>query len=117
MAKHYSVVLPRQRLSYSQKTKKWRKDNVDYADQHSYYHSDLVRQNTHNKIVNFNLYNGYVDVRDINRTLNPFGMEASFVPDNIPHHPIIVPKVDLLVGEEINRKFDYSAIITNPDAI
>lgn len=117
MAKHYSVVLPRQRLSYSQKTKKWRKDNVDYADQHSYYHSDLVRQNTHNKIINFNLYNGYVDVRDIHRTLNPFGMDASFIPDNIPHHPIMVPKIDLLLGEEINRKFDYSAIVTNPDAI
>jgi hypothetical protein len=29
----------------------------------------------------------------------------------------MVPKIDLLVGEEINRKFDFSCIVTNPDAI
>mgnify|MGYP000557233514 CR=1 FL=1 len=54
---------------------------------------------------------------DIHKTLNPFGMDASYVPDNIPHHPIMVPKIDLLVGEEINRQFDFTAIVTNPDAI
>lgn len=117
MAKTYSVPLPRQRLSYSQKTKTWRKSVLDHADGHSFYHNGLVRQSLHNKIINLNLYNGIVDVRDIHRTLNPFGMDASYVPDNIPHHPIMVPKIDLLVGEEINRKFDFTALVTNPDAI
>lgn len=117
MAKGYSVSLPRQRLSYGQKTKQWRKENLDHADGHSFYHNSKVRQNLQNKLVNLNLYNGFVDVRDIHRTLNPFGIDASFVPDNIPHHPIMVPKIDLLVGEEINRTFDFTAIVTNPDAI
>lgn len=117
MSKGYSVSLPRQRLAYSQKTKKWRRENLDHADGHSFYHNSKVRQNLQNRLVNLNLYNGFVDVRDIQRTLNPFGMDASFVPDNIPHHPIMVPKIDLLVGEEINRTFDFTAIVTNPDAI
>ena len=117
MSKHFSVSLPRQRLSYRQKTKKWRKENLDHADQHSFYHSDKVRQTLKNKLINLNLYNGYVDSRDIQSVLNPYGMDASFVPDNIPHHPIIVPKIDLLVGEEINRKLEYSAVVTNPDAV
>lgn len=117
MAKHFSVQLPRQRLSYSKKTKKWRKENVDFADQHSFYHNDKVRQSLQNKIANLNLYNGFVDSRDIQKVLNPYGLDASFVPDNIPHHPIMVPKIDLLVGEEINRRTDYTAVVTNPDAI
>ena len=117
MAKGYSISLPRQRLPYSKKTKTWRKEVLDHADGHSFYHNDKVRQNLKNKLVNLNLYNGFVDIRDIHRTLNPFGLDASFVPDNIPHHPIIVPKIDLLLGEEINRTFDFTAIVTNPDAI
>ena len=117
MGKNFSVTLPRQRLSYRQKSKKWRIENLDHADQHSFYHSDKVRQSLQNKLINLNLYNGYVDSRDIQKQLNPYGMDATFVPDNIPHHPIMVPKIDLLVGEEINRKLDYSAVVTNPDAI
>lgn len=117
MAKSTAVPMPRQRLPYSQKTKPWRKSNLDHADGHSVYHSERVRQSLHNKLINLNLYNGYVDVKDIHRTLNPMGTDASYVPDNIPHHPIMVPKIDLLVGEEINRQFDFTALVTNPDAI
>lgn len=117
MARQAPIQLPRQRLAYSQKSKKWRKQNVDFADQHSFYNNDRVRQSLNNKLTNLNLYNGYVDVRDIQKVLNPFGMDASYVPQNIPHHPIIVPKVDLLVGEEINRRFEFTAVVTNPDAI
>ena len=49
--------------------------------------------------------------------VNPHQVEATYVPDNIPHQPIIVPKIDLLVGEEIKRRFDWSCVVTNPDAI
>jgi hypothetical protein len=112
-----NLQLPRQRLPYSQKTKEWRKDNLDFADKHSFYHDEGVRKDLQNKIINLNLYNGIVDVRDLTNIVNPHHLDASFVPDNIPHHPIIVPKIDLLVGEEIKRRFDYSVIVTNPDAI
>lgn len=112
-----NVILPRQRLSYRQKTKEWRKDNIDYADRHSFYNNERVRQTLQNKIINLNLYNGIVDVRDLTNIVNPNHIDASFIPDNIPHHPILVPKIDLLVGEESKRRFDWSAIVINPDAI
>ena len=117
MAKNFSVSLPRQRLAYSRKNKKWRKDTLDHADKYSFYHNDKVRASLKNKLSNLNLYNGYVDRNDIQKVLNPFGIDASYVPENIPHHPIMVPKIDLLVGEEINRKLEYTAVVTNPDAI
>lgn len=112
-----NLTLPRQRLPYNQKTKEWRVNCIDYADRHSFYNNERVRKSLQNKIINLNLYNGIVDVRDLTNVVNPHQIDASFVPDNIPHHPIIVPKIDLLVGEEIKRRFDWSCIVTNPDAI
>ena len=112
-----SITLPRQRLPYSQKNKEWRKNCVDYADRHSFYNNERVRKSLQNKIINLNLYNGIVDIRDLTNVVNPHQIDASFVPDNLPHHPILVPKIDLLVGEEIKRRFDWSVIVTNPDAI
>lgn len=117
MARINNLTLPPQRLSYSKKTKSWRKDNVDHADKHSFYHNESVRKSLKNKVVNLNLYNGVVDIRDLQDVVNPYQMDASFIPDNIPHHPILVPKVDLLVGEEIKRRFDWKVVVTNANAI
>lgn len=112
-----NVTLPRQKLAYSKKNVEWRKDCLDSADKYSFYNNESVRKSLQNKIINLNLYNGIVDVRDLTNVVNPHQIDASFIPDNIPHNPILVPKIDLLVGEEIKRRFDYSAIVTNPDAI
>jgi hypothetical protein len=117
MARINNLTLPPQRLTYSRKTQEWRKDNIDYADKHSFYHNESVRKSLKNKVINLNLYNGIVDIRDLTDVVNPFHLDASFIPDNIPHHPIIVPKIDLLVGEEIKRRFDWKVIVTNQDAI
>jgi len=64
MANNFSVNLPRQRLAYNKKNKKWRKDTVNHADKYSFYHNDRVRANLKNKLANLNLYNGYVDRED-----------------------------------------------------
>ena len=108
---------PRQRLPYSKKDKEWRKDNLDFSDKHSFYHDDRIRRTFKNKVINYNLYNGILDMQDLTEVVNPHHLEASYVPQHIPHIPIIVPKIDLLVGEEIKRRFDWSVIVTNPDAI
>lgn len=117
MSRINTLNTPPQKLPYSKKTKEWRKDNVDYGDKHSFYHSESVRQDLRNKIINQNLYNGIVNVKDVAAVVNPHNMDASFIPDNIPHHPICVPKIDLLVGEEIQRRFDWKVIVSNHDAV
>lgn len=109
--------MPRQKLSFKQKGKQWRKDNIDHADKFSFYNNERVRQTLRNRIINLNLYNGIVAPEDIANTLNPQGIDADFITRQIPHHPIMVPKIDVLVGEEINRPFDWFFTVTNPDAI
>jgi len=117
MARINSVTLPPQRLAYVKKTKEWRIDNVDHADTHSFYHNESVRKTLKNKVINLNMYNGIIDVRDLTTVLNPSNIDASYIPDNIPHNPIVVPKIDLLVGEEIKRRFDWQVIVTNQNAV
>lgn len=117
MGSIHSIKLPPQRLSFKKKGKKWRKENIDHADRFSLYHNEGVRQTLRNKVINLNLYNGLVNVTDMKEVVNPYSVDAQFIPDNIPHHPIIVPKIDLLVGEEIKRRFDWTVTVTNPNAI
>jgi len=117
MDTRHNSKLPRQRLPYSKKDKQWRQDCITYGDNHSFYNNASVRKSLRNKVTNLNLYNGIVDIRDLTNVVNPHQIEASFIPDNLPHHPIVVPKIDLLVGEEIKRRFEYSLIVTNSDAI
>lgn len=117
MGSIHSINTPPQRLPFKKKGKKWRKQNIDSADRLSLYHNEGVRQSLKNKVINLNLYNGLVNVNDMRDTINPYGVDAQYIPDNIPHHPIAVPKINLLVGEEIKRRFDWTVTVTNPDAI
>ena len=108
---------PSQKLSFKNKGKQWRRDHLDWADNNSYLNNSAVRRKLKNKKINLNLYNGKIDVSDMKLILNPGGLEKFFVPDAIQHYPIITPRVNVLVGEEKRRKFDWSVQIVNPDTI
>ena len=108
---------PSQKLSSKKKGKKWRRDHLDWADDNSYLNNSAIRRKRKAKKINLNLYNGSVDVGDMKLILNPGGLERFFVPDAIQHYPIITPRVNVLVGEEKRRKFDWSVQITNPDTL
>ena len=108
---------PSQKKSLSQKNNKWREQCVDSADTQSGYYNEGVRQSRRQKFLNYRLYNGHIDMEDLEMTLNPHETFASYIPEKIPHYPIAAPKIDLLVGEEFNRKFEFKVVVSNPDAI
>jgi len=58
------------------------------------------------KVLNYNLINGILDIEDMALIVNPNNIEASFIPDNIQHYPIINAKLRVLGGEELSRRFD-----------
>lgn len=70
-----------------------------------------------NKIINYNLVNGKLDIEDFAMILNPNNQIASYIPDKIQHYPIINSKLNILAGEESSRRFDYKLVVTNPDQI
>ena len=108
---------PRQRMSYKSKTKQWRRDNIDAAERMSLYHNSSVRQTISNRIRNSLLYSGHPSPVDMAAALNPNQVSAEYIPDTVPHHPIMAPKIDVLLGEEINRSFDYAFTVISPDAV
>ena len=108
---------PPQQLSFTRKNKAWRRKCVDFGDNHSLLHYHLTRKSVFAMRINYDLLNGKVHMGDMKMLLNPFSLEASFIPDNIQHYPIINSKIQVLKGEESKRLFDFRVIVTNPNAI
>ena len=103
----YNIIggFPSQQLSFSSKTKAWRKRVVDWADGHSLLHYSLARKSVRAMDVNYDLLHGKIHMDDLKLLVNPFDIEASFIPDNIQHYPIINSKIEVLKGEESKRIF------------
>ena len=108
---------PAQVLPLSRKNKSWRKKCVDFGDNHSMLHYNLIRKSVFSMKINYDLLNGKIHMNDFKLLLNPYNIDASFIPDNIQHYPVINSKLEVLHGEEKDRNFDYRVIVTNPSAI
>ena len=109
---------PRQVLSYKQKSYKWRKKCVDFADaKGSMLNYSPVRKSVLHKKINYDLVNMKLHTEDIQYVLNPNKLKASFIPDNLQHYPTINSKLNVLRGEALSRAFEWHVIVTNPNSI
>ena len=110
--------LPRQRLARSQKGKKWAKTCIDELEKITYGDVNYNgRSSRVKKQVNYDLFNGKLNQGDFSYVLNPFGVEESNFPATMQHYDIISPKIQLLMGEEIKRPFNFKVVSHDPDAI
>ena len=109
---------PRQMLSYKQKGAKWGKQCVDFADNKgTFMHVSAVQKSVLHKKVNYDLVNMKVHKEDIAYVLNPNHLKASFIPDSLQHYPTLNAYLELLRGEALDRPFEWTAVVTNPNAI
>lgn len=108
---------PPQQLSFSKKNKEWRKRCVQFGDDRSFLHYHLARKSVFQMKINYDLLDSKLHMEDLKMYLNPYNLDASFIPDSIQHYPIINSKLNVLVGEESERLFDYRVVVTNPSAV
>lgn len=108
---------PPQQLSFSRKNKAWRKKNVDWGSNRTFFNCSLVRNSVNHKKLNYDLLNGKLHMNDLMMVLNPDNIDAGYIPEKIQHYPIMNSKLNVLRGEESKRVFDYRVVITNPNAI
>ena len=108
---------PAQQLTFNKKGKAWRKKCVDFGDNHSLLHYHLTRKSVFAMKINYDLLNGKIHMNDLKMLINPYNIDASFIPENIQHYPIINSKLEVLRGEESKRLFDFRVIVTNPSAV
>ena len=111
------INLPPQQLPFHRKTKKWRKQIVDWADSKTFFNYSPVRNSVIHKKINYDLLNGKLHMQDFEMVINPENQSAGFIPDKIQHYPIMNSKLNVLRGEESKRVFDFRVIITNPNSI
>lgn len=108
---------PAQQLPFSRKNKKWRKACVDFGDCHSLMHYHLARKDVLAMEINYDLISGKLHMDDLRALLNPYNLDASFIPEKIQHYSVINAKLNVLRGEESDRLFDFRVVVTNPNAI
>ena len=101
----------------SKKTKKWRKQILDWGSNRATITSSLVRKSVIHKRINYDLLNGIVHLNDMMTIINPDNIQAQFIPSKIQHYPIMNSKLNVLRGEESKRVFDFRVVITNPNSI
>jgi hypothetical protein len=108
---------PAQQLPFSKKTKEWRKRCVDWGANKLHANSSYIRNTVRHKQINYDLLNGKLHMSDLKEMMNPVGIKADFIPEDIPHYPIMNSKLNVLRGEESKRIFDCRVIVTNPTSI
>lgn len=110
-----SIRFPRQKISYKKKVankKDWFKKCVDASESMALnnYHLEHKKMNTL-----YDLDNDIIDEREMEKVFNPMGLEESTFPSLTKNYPISTPKIDLLQGEELKRRFDWSVRAKNLD--
>ena len=110
---------PRQKLATKDKDKSWYKKCIDAAEDIAVYREVNVRQTKRNMRINYDLMNDILNQNDLEKLFDPldFSREGFSSLETINNYPIILPKVDLLAGEEIKRRFDWSVRSINEDAV
>ena len=110
-------IFPEQQISNKSKTVKWRKRHLDWATNSNSNVLEAVRKSYQHKKINEDLCLGKLDMNDLQLILNPDKIEAGYIPENIQHYPIINAKLQVLIGEESRRPFNYRVSVTNPTSV
>ena len=109
--------LPKQKIPRSQKTDKWAESVVEALEGFLTNTDNNGRSSKYRKKRNYDLFNGILDKEDFEYVLNPYGYKADQFPADLQHYDIISPKLLVLIGEEINRPFNFRVVTTNAEAI
>lgn len=115
---------PKQRLSYKEKSKndyQWAKDMIDnltmnYAVDQGYLANDQFTE-YNRKLSNYQLFNNILNQADFERECNPMGLDVGQFKDEVKPFNKAYNKIQVLLGEELKRPFNYRPILINSEGI
>lgn len=107
---------PIQKLSIKEKDKEWREANVNHII--SRRNSNYIDRSNRKDIIqiNYDLLDSIYNERDLEMVTNPYKVDDGF-PATPQMFNIIRPKIDLLIGEESKRPFNYQIVQTSEQAV
>lgn len=108
---------PSQKKSFDKKGEQWIKDCIDAAENTVLFNDASLRKSYKSKKINYDLVNNILHQDDVNKISDPFGLQADSFAAKMQNYPIMLPRINVLVGEELNRKFDWRVRVGNDNAI
>lgn len=97
----------------SKKTKEWKENCVDYIIGHSASSRNGNNRSREEEMQTYyDLYNSIYNEKDLKYVTNPFKQDDGF-PATAQDYNIIKPKIDLLLGEETKRPFNFRVVRTS----
>lgn len=105
---------PQQNIPDNEKDEKWCEAWLDAIVDNIGNRNSDYNQARWRDIQHYELYNGKVNYEDFQYITEQYGQPY---PATMQNFPIITPKIDLLVGEELKRPLDYKVSTVNKDAI
>lgn len=110
--------LPQQKLPMSQKDKEWGKSCINYYSNYRYTNGSNLRSDRFRKLINYDLYNGKVNHKDIETICDPLGVNTSSTfSARFQHYDIVSEPIRLLIGEETKRPDNHIVVSESPEDI
>ena len=104
---------PTQKLSMFKKTQAWKEACVDYIIGSGSVGMGAQTRNRQGEMQElYDLYNGIYDEKNLKHVTNPFKQADQF-PATAQDYNIIKPKIDVLLGEETKRPFNFKVCRTS----
>ena len=97
------------------KTKKWQQDTIDSFEALVLFENRQIKNSYYNKVTNYNLKRGILNMNDVEKVVDPYGLGLGTFPGRMEHKGVGNSKIDLLVGEHMKRKFDFRVIRSSSD--
>ncbi len=97
--------------------KQWYKDTLDGLEQKPFFSNiDTSGLNRKDMQINYNLFNGKIDIKDFEYVYKPLGEDAGDLPADFTNKDIISTKLKALMGMELERPFSWRINAVNPEA-
>jgi hypothetical protein len=106
-------IFPKQNIPESQKTVEWCKKNILAMLAYQNYTTKFNRERKKD-YENYLLYNGVFDPKQFEYITDTYGITS---PARLVNHPMIAPKIDLLVGEFMSQPLDFGVEAVNEAAV
>lgn len=117
---HLHTVMPPQKVAFSKKGKSWKENCVEAVAGMGNSGTLNGRTSWSRKQINYDLVNSIFDEDDFNYVLDPYGQGKQKVgnqPAKLRDINLIVNKINLLKGEEMNRPFSHRVMSVNGEAV
>ena len=111
--KKYSS-FPQHFISEKEKTEEWCDQWINAVVGYMSYSESPYKNSRVHDIQSYNIYNGHIELNDFKYITEQYGMAY---PARLVNYPIISPKIDLLVGEDLRRPMDIKVNTVNKEAV